>query len=114
MIEAIQQYVHPDTSMKQIKYVTFTAIIVDSMYGCEEGAITLDAMGYSFIMSCKATRPSYIFSQLHEKIQNCNDYSWVARRGKNNVLFAISLWNSTSKKKIVCTITFIVTIICTR
>jgi len=88
---AINSYqIHPDTT-----------IIVDSMYGCEEAAVILDSMGYTFIMSCKASRPSYLFTMLHNKITNHGDYSWVARKGKTNTLFAISLWNSGGKKKIV-------------
>jgi len=69
------------------------------MYGCEEAAILLDAMGFVFIMSCKADRLSYVFSEVHAQILEHGDYGWLARKGLTNTIFAISLWNAPSKKK---------------
>jgi len=100
MIECVEQFVHPDTSMDLLTFVlTRKAIIVDSMYGCEEAAILLDALGFVFIMSCKADRPSYVFSEVHTQILKHGDYGWLARQGLTNTIFAISLWNAPSKKK---------------
>jgi hypothetical protein len=69
--------------------------------------LILDAMGYSFVMSCTNTRPSYVFNFLNKKIGKLGDYAWVARNGLNNLIYAISLWNSPNKKKIVCNISFL-------
>jgi len=104
VIDCAAQFVNSNQRMVKITFILFVAIIVDSLYGCEELADILDAMGKYFVLCCRADRPAYVFSPLSENITEHGEYSWSAKPGYNNIIYALTLWNNPkkeSKKKVV-------------